>query len=167
MKFEISDYNIEIHKYLDKWIDESKYLNARLINKYATYNEPISKTYKYFLDNPYEMANIKSYIKLFISEDVVYGIVVFHYYNEKKKFFLAINPLVVNPEFMNHGIGSKLLRQIVLQAREIAGGHVDIVKADVENANIASMKIFEKMGFAKEIKNNNFIEYIYNLTEKY
>lgn len=166
MKFKIIDYNIEKHCSLDEWIDETKHSNAKLINKYATYNEPISDAYKYFLDNPFKMANIKSFIKIFENKDIVYGIVVFHYYNEKNVFYLAINPLIINPKFINLGIGTKILNQIVIEAKDIAKGHVDIIKADTEETNLASIKIFKKCNFIDNAKNDNFIEYIYELVKK-
>jgi len=128
MNFEIIDYNIHKHKFLDEWIDESKNQNAKLINMYATFNEPFSKTYQYFLERPYDMANIKSFIRLFANKDIIYGIVVFHYYNEKDKFYLGINPIIINPQFLGRGIGTKILKQITNQANKITEGHVDIVK---------------------------------------
>lgn len=151
---------------MDEWIDESKYLNAKVINKYATYNEPISGSYKYFLENPYDMANIKSFIKIFLNEGVIYGIVTFHYYNENNKFYLGINPIIINPEFFGRGIGTHILNQIINQADEITEGSVDVVKADTDEANIASIKMFEKIGFTKMAKNSNFIEYIYEIKNK-
>lgn len=163
MNFEIIDYNIHKHKFLDEWIDESKNQNAKLINMYATFNEPISKTYQYFLEHPHDMANIKSFIKLFANDNVIYGVVVFHYYNEKDKFYLGINPIIINPQFLGRGIGTKILKQIIIQAVKITRGHVDIVKADTEETNIASVKMLEKVGFIKAAKNNNFVEYVYKI----
>ena len=163
MNFEIIDYNIHKHKFLDEWIDESKNQNAKLINMYATFNEPFSKTYQYFLEHPYDMANIKSFIKLFAHDNVIYGVVVFHYFNEKDKFYMGINPIVINPQFLGRGIGTKILKRITNQANKITEGHVDIVKADTEETNIASIKMLEKVGFIKAAKNNNFVEYIYKI----
>lgn len=165
MKFKIVDYDIKRHVSLDEWIDESKHINAKLINKYATYNEPLSETYKYFLDNPFDMANIKSFIKVFEYDDISYGVTVFHYYKESDKYYLAINPIIINPIFINQGIGTKILKEIILKAEKLTSGNVDIVKGDSEKTNIASIKILEKAGFVKGNKNENFIEYIYILTK--
>lgn len=163
MEFEIIDYNINTHKMLDEWIDELKNPNAKLINMYATFNEPISKTYQYFLKHPYDMANIKSFIKLFANEGFIYGVVVFHYYNETDIFYLGVNPIIINPEFFGHGIGTKILKEIANSVDKIAKGHVDIIKADTDERNIASIKMLEKAGFVKGAKNNNFVEYSYKI----
>lgn len=165
MNFKIVDYDIEKHLSLDDWIDESKHVNSKLINKYATYGEPISDSYQYFIDNPFDMANIKSFMKVFEYNDISYGVVMFHYYKEKDKYYLAINPIIINPEFINQGIGTKILKIIVQKPKEITEGKVDVVKGDIEEENIASIRILEKTGFIKSEKSENFIEYIYKITE--
>lgn len=165
MNFNVVDYDIKKHKALDDWIDESKHVNSKLINKYATYDEPISESYQYFLDNPFDMANIKSFIKVFEHNDISYGIAMFHYYKEEGKCYLAINPIIINPEFINQGLGTKIMKLITLRAEEIVEGQVDIVKGDVEEENIASIRILEKAGFSKIKTNENFIEYFYKITK--
>lgn len=165
MKFNIVDYNIKKHKDLDDWTNESKHVNAKLINKYATYNEPISESYQYFLDNPFDMANIKSFIKVFEHNNTPYGIAMFHYYKEEDEYYLAINPIIINPEFINQGLGTKIMKLITLKAKEIAEGQVDIVKGDVEEGNIASIRILEKADFIRGEKKDNFIEYFYKMTK--
>ncbi|NLB48615.1 MAG: GNAT family N-acetyltransferase [Erysipelotrichia bacterium] len=162
--FTIVDYDINKHKLLDDWIDESKYINVKTINKYATYHEPISETYQYFLDNPFDMANIKSFIKVFERDGISYAVTIFHYYNDNDKYYLAINPIIINPKLINQGIGTIVLKLIVLKAKKIAEGKVDIIKGDTEKTNVASLRIFEKSGFIKSKKNDDFIEYIYKLT---
>ncbi len=166
MNFEIIDYNINTHKLLDEWIDESKHANAKLINRYATFNEPFSKTYQHFLEHPYDMANIESFIKLFAKNDIIYGVAMFHYYNEMDKFYLGINPIVINPAFWGRGIGTEILKEITIYVDKITEGHVDIVKADTDETNIASIKMLEKVGFIKGAKNKNFVEYIYKISNE-
>lgn len=48
MTLKVIDYKYEKHKHLDFWIDESKYENAKLINKFGLYNEPLSEIDQYF-----------------------------------------------------------------------------------------------------------------------
>ncbi len=165
MKYKIKDYDLKEHISLDDWIDESKYINAKKINMYAAYNEPMSDTYHYFLNNPFDMANIKTFIKVFESENIYYGVAVFHYYKEEDKFYLAINPIIINPEFINQGIGTIIIKQIVEEAIEFTKGHIDIIKGDAEESNKASIKILEKNGFKIKDINENFIEYIYELKQ--
>lgn len=162
MKFNIIDYEINKHISLDSWIDESNHPNAKLINKFATFNEPLSDTYQYFLDNTLDMANIKSFLKVFEHDDIFYGTAVFHYYEEDNKYYLAINP-IINPEFINQGFGTNILKQIVVNAKKIAGGEIDVIKGDTNEDNIASIKILEKVGFKNISKNDIFLEYVLHL----
>ena len=68
---------------------------------------------QYILNNPYEIANIKSFIKVFKNKQTIAGVVVFHYYVNNEKYYLGINPIVVNPNMMNKGIGKSILKQII------------------------------------------------------
>lgn len=45
-------------------------------------NLPISNSYQYFLDNPFDMANIKLFIKVFECNNMAYGVAIFHYYKD-------------------------------------------------------------------------------------
>lgn len=122
MAYLIESYNPIKHKIIDCWILEDKYINAKQVNEFAFFNEPISTNYKYILNNPYEMANIKSFIKVFKSDKTIVGVAVFHYYNDNNKYYLGINPIVVNPDMMNKGIGKSILNQIIKNAKIICGG---------------------------------------------
>ena len=163
MTYIIESYDPLKHKIVDSWILEEKYINAKQINKFAFFNEPISKNHKYILNKPYEMANIKSFIKVFKSDETIVGVVVFHYYIENEKYYLCINPIVVNPDIMNQGIGKSMLTQIIKNSKIICGGEVNYIKALSEEENIASIKLFEAVGFKKEEVDKNFISYIFNI----
>ncbi len=163
MKFNILDYDKQKHKDIDNWIDEDKYQNAKLINKFATYNETISETYEYFINNPFDMANIKSFIKIFEKNNIFYGIVIFHYYVEKNIYYLGINPIIVNPNLMNKGIGTQIIQQIINEAKEIANGQVHFLRVNIEEKNIVSLKLIKKFDFKKDQIENNFTQYSYKL----
>ncbi len=163
MTYLIESYDPIKHEIVDSWILEDKYINAKQINEFAFFNEPISTNYNYILNNPYEMANIKSFIKVFKSDKTIVGVVVFHYYNDNDKFYLGINPLVVNPDMMNRGIGKSILNQIIKNSKIICGGEVNYIKALSEKKNIVSLKLLERAGFKKEEADKNFISYIYNI----
>ena len=107
------------------------------------------------------MANIKSFIKVFEYNGEAYSVVMFHYYKEDNEYCLAINPIIINPKFIAQGIGTKILKLIVLKAEDIVEWRVDIVKGDVEKENVASIRILEKTNFIKNKNNDNFFEYIY------
>jgi len=76
------DYNIKKHLSLNDCLDDSKYANLKLINIQHTMNLPISNSYQYFLDNPFDMANIKLFIKVFECNNMAYGVAIFHYYKD-------------------------------------------------------------------------------------
>ncbi len=113
MEYLVENYNPKEHKVIDVCILEDKYYNAKQINEFALFNEPISLHYKYILNNPYEIANIKSFIKVFKNKQTIAGVLVFHYYVNNEKYYLGINPIVVNPNMMNKGIGKSILKQII------------------------------------------------------
>ncbi|MDD4090462.1 MAG: GNAT family N-acetyltransferase [Acholeplasmataceae bacterium] len=163
MTYLIESYDPLKHKIVDSWILEDKYINAKQINEFAFFNEPISTNYKYILNNPYEMANIKSFIKVFKSDETIVGVVVFHYYTDNEKYYLGINPIVVNPDMVNQGVGKSMLNQIIKNSKIICGGEVNYIKALSEEKNIASIKLLETVGFKKEEVDKNFISYIFNI----
>lgn len=161
MKYIIEDYNIDKHQVIDTWIDENKYKQAKLINKFALFNEPISEFYHYILASPYDLANIKSFIKVFKDNDNILGVVVFHYYVIEDIYYLGINPLVVNPSLMNLGIGKNILTEIIKNLTTIINTKVDYLVADIEKTNDISIKLFMSVGFTLKEKYDNFLKFIY------
>lgn len=167
MNFKIVDYDIEKHKQLDQWNDEKLYLNAKQINDYALYDEPLSSFYNHFQENPFDMANIRSFIKVVEGDKDILGAVVFHYYLEDEKYYLTINPIVINPLKMNQGIGTNILRYIIKEAREIADGKVDYLRCNLNMSNEASIRLFTGRGFIEENEEDGgFKNYFYKLKKK-
>ena len=119
----------------------------------------------YFLEHPFDMANIKSFIKVFEVKGTVVSVVAFHYYVENEIYSLSINPLIVHPEKMNQGFGYQTLKLIVENPYDIVEGKVDIVKALVKIDNTVSIKMFEKIGFKKEKTDEGFIDYTYQIKQ--
>ncbi|MGI6359997.1 MAG: GNAT family N-acetyltransferase [Acholeplasmatales bacterium] len=163
MKYIIEDYNIRAHKEIDTWIDEKKYKTAKLINKFALFNEPLSDFYKHILDNPNDLANIKSFIKVFKDSDNILGVVVFHYYVDANIYYLGINPLIVNPSLMNKRIGTNILKIIVKELKRIFNDKVDFIVAKIDETNHISIKLFEGLGFRIKEKDENFTKFIYQV----
>ncbi len=163
MKYIIEDYNTFKHQEIDTWIDEKKYKNAKIINKFALFNEPISDFYHYICSNPFGMANIGSFIKVFRDKDIIVGVSVFHYYVEENIFYLRINPLFVNPKLMNRGIGKNILKDIIKSLNEINNSRVDYLTAKVEKTNLIGIKLFKSASFKITKKDDDFIEFIYKV----
>lgn len=90
---------------------------------------------------------------------------MFHYYKKDDEYYLTINPIIINHEFINQGIGTKTLKLIILIDKEIVDGQVDVIKGDTEEENLASIRMLEKSGFIKSKNNDNFIEYFYKITK--
>ncbi len=124
MKYIIEDYNISKHQEVDTWVNEKKYENAKIINEFALFNEPISDFYNHICTYPHDLANVKSFIKVFKNTNNILGVVVFHYYVDEV-YYLRINPLIVNPSLMNQGIGKNILKEITKNLNEIINDKVD------------------------------------------
>jgi RimJ/RimL family protein N-acetyltransferase len=65
---------------------------------------------------------------------------------------------LIAPEHTGKGYGKKML-ELAVQKLENARPEIKMLKGLVRNDNIASVKIFEKLGFERRILNNGVIEY--------
>lgn len=154
------DYMIEVDKKLDKWIDEEYSENAEYINKYALYNEPISKLYRWYKKHPYEMSNIRTYLKVAEIDYKVVAFVVINYGMIDNQYVASLNPIVIDPKLMFKGLGTKILINFFENAEEILNTKVDVFDAGIDIDNKVSIHIFEKLGF-KEIGRTEDKKFIY------
>lgn len=162
-KYHWIDYHPNEHKTIDDWMLASYSQHHEKINRFAFFNEPISKTYEHFLKNPNDMANIKTVIKVIEDETDIIGIAILHYYTDQDIYVLGINPIVVNPLFMGIGHGQKTLKELVGYAEQIIDGPVDQLLASIDANNLTSLHIFKKVGFIQKFMNEGFIELLYDM----
>lgn len=161
------DYDINLDRELDDWILESFSENVDLVNKYAFFNTPISKEYKWYQDHPLEMSNIADYFKIVEIEGVTVALFVFNYFrDDHERSVLGINPMTVHPKLINQGYGTHILSDLVANTEEIIGHKVDAITASIDEENIRSTKVFKKVGF-KEVGITDDREFVYYEFGKY
>lgn len=66
--------------------------------------------------------------------------------------------IVVFPEYQRRGTATQILREIQLGKFGIA---FDKIQVSIEEENVASIRLFEKAGFARVSKEDNLLEYVY------
>lgn len=143
------DYIYKADKKLDRWIEEEYSENANLVNKYALFNEPISKIYRWYKKHPYEMSSIRSYLKVAEVDYQVIAFIILNYGMVDNKLMCSINPFVIDPKHINKGYGSIVLKNFLENAEEILQAIIDAFDASIDKENIVAIRLFEKMGFKK------------------
>lgn len=163
------DYDLHMDKDLDLWVLPSYDTNVQLINRFAFFDEPVSEQFNWYLNNPNEGSNIADFFKVVeIGEETIAFFILNYYTDEKERFVVGINPIVVHPKKINKGYGQKVLREFMENVETIVKGKVDVIYAGIDRKNISSTKIFTKAGF-KEVGNapddEDFIYYEFHFTE--
>ena len=64
-----------------------------------------------------------------------------------------IENLVVAPEKRNRGLGSKIIRELLLQAQR--GGATSVL-LEVRESNLAARRLYEKLGFSQQGRRSNY-----------
>lgn len=161
MKFVWEDYNYEKHCEIDKWKNKSYSENYNEVNKFAMFNEKLSKTAEWYKNN--KLGDLKDFIKvvLFNGEIVAYVILNLCKIEGDKKQ-LGINPIVINPKMVSKGIGTKVLQEFIGNYDIIIKQRVDILYAGIDEDNKKSKKLFTSAGFIlRRMDNKNSFGYYY------
>lgn len=74
---------------------------------------------------------------------------------QKKTLFMDI---MIIPKYQRRGIGTAIIKDLQNNAFEIDYEHIEVA---IDQANIPSRKLFEKMGFQPLSKEDELINYIY------
>ncbi|KRG11646.1 hypothetical protein ACA29_15950 [Lederbergia galactosidilytica] len=156
------NYNINEDKEIDDWILSSYSENANLINSYAFFNEPVSKDYNWYKDHPFETSNIADYFKVVEIDHRPIGLLILNYFkDDQNRLVLGINPIAINPKFINQGFGTRVLSNLLMNVENIVGQKVDVFYAGIDETNRISMKVFKKLGFQEVGRSPNDNEFIY------
>ena len=104
-------------------------------------------------------------VKMYIAEEHGKKIGVIRMDGSGKKVLVNVN---LNPRFMGHGLGSRLIRLGTLKFLEEMKTHSDIL-ALIEEDNRASRNAFVKAGYVRDKKQENrgYVTYIYRVNTKY
>lgn len=154
MDFLWEDYDYRKHKETDKWISESysKYFDE--INAFATFNEPLSETVKWYQNN--KLGNVEDYVKVISLKNEIMGFAVLNLCKlEDGTFQLGINPMVVNPKLFSRGYGTKILKDLIDNRKTIITHKIDTLYAGIDEKNLKSKKLFVSAGFIKKGRNDD------------
>lgn len=147
LKFRL--YDKEVDKDLDKWSnkDYSNYQND--VHKFALFNETISQIYNSYIENPDQMGSIVDKVIVVEEDSLKIAVIVVNYFideNDNKKV-LGMNPILVNPKFINKGYGKKIIKHLI----DIKGRIFDMLPykmyAGIDIDNLRCKHLFESLGF--------------------
>ncbi|MBQ7343915.1 MAG: GNAT family N-acetyltransferase [Clostridia bacterium] len=71
--------------------------------------------------------------------------------------------IMVIPEFQRRGIGTSIIRDIQDGVLPLSFARIEI---SIDESNISSIKLFEKMGFSLSGKDDELLGYVYNKPQK-
>lgn len=144
----------EYDKSLDNDIDEwgkkeySENFIFIIVNKYALFDEKVTEIYEWYCTHIGEMSNIFDKIIVVEENNIKLAIIVFNYYfDQEMKKVAGINPILINPLYINRGLGKKIIREIISLNCDICNMKPDYIYAGIDVGNIPSQKIFVANGF--------------------
>lgn len=114
-------------------------------SRYISINE--KKYFKYVIKN-----ESVCYYKIFKSNTLIGSI---HCELSEKTMYLS---LLVFPEFQGKGYGTKILEQIISGTLPLDFENIEV---SINDDNLPSLHIFEKVGFIKTSMDGGLINYIY------
>ena len=163
LEFRLYDKKIDID--LDEWSnkDYSNYQND--VHKFALFDEIISQIYNSYIENPDQMGSIFDKVIVVEEDNLKVAVIVVNYFMDEKdnKKVLGINPILVNPKFINQGYGKRIIKYLI----DINGKIFDMlpnkIYAGIDIDNIRCKHLFEKLGFklVGQTDDNDFLYYEY------
>ena len=152
---------------LDEWSKEnySKYYND--VHKYALFNESISQLYQTYIDNPEQMDSIFDKIIVVEEEGLKVAFLVINYFasTKDKKNILGINPILINPKYINRGYGRKIIQYLIDNKGRLFEMLPDRIYAGIDITNLRCKHLFESLGFklVGKTDDNEFLYYEFEL----
>ena len=167
LSFRLYDKKLDID--LDEWSnkDYSNYQND--VHKFALFDETISQIYNSYTENPDQMGSIFDKVIVVEEDSLKVAVIVVNYYideNDNKKV-LGINPILVNPKFINKGYGKRIIKCLIDIKGRIFNMTPDKIYAGIDIDNIRCKHLFEKLGFklVGQTDDNDFLYYEFNIDE--
>ncbi|MCL2229321.1 MAG: GNAT family N-acetyltransferase [Firmicutes bacterium] len=151
MKFVWQDYNHGKHKSIDGW-------HSPDIDKFAMFNEPLSAQAEWYQKN--KLGKDIDFIKVVLLSEKIVAFLILN----KSDGEVGINPIVVNPRFVDEGHGKKIMQDLITNYSTILNCKVDKFTANISLSNTVSIRFFESLGFKFEKLNEdkNFASYTFD-----
>ena len=156
-------YDIKIDIDLDEWSnkDYSDYQND--VHKFALFNETISQIYYSYRENPDQMGRIFDKVSVVEEDSLKVAVIVVNYFIDEldSKKVLGINPILVNPKYINKGYGKRIIKYLIDIKGRIFDTLPDKMYAGIDVTNIRCKHLFESLGFelVGQTDDNDFLYY--------
>ena len=142
------EYDKSLDNDIDEWEKKEYSENFITVNKYALFDEKVSEIYEWYCTHVGEMSNIFDKIIVVEDNNIKLAIIVFNYYfDQEMKKVAGINPILINPSYINRGLGRKIIKEIINLNCDICNMKPDYIYAGIDVGNIPSQKIFVANGF--------------------
>lgn len=161
LNFRLYDKELDID--LDEWSikEYSEYYND--VNKYALFDERISKLYQWYIDNPDQTGSIFDRIVVVEEADLKVAVIVINYFESERdsKKVLGINPILINPKYINNGYGRKIIQYLIDNNGKIFEMIPDRIYAGIDVSNLRCKHLFESLEFklVGKTDDNEFLYY--------
>lgn len=162
MIFRMYDKTLDLD--IDEWGSSSYSTNSYVVNKYALFSEKPSEIYDWYISHVGEMSDIFDKIIVVTDGSIKIAFIVFNYFHDEDgKRVCGINPILVNPKYINQGFGKRIIKEIIERKCEMFDMKPDYIYAGIDNDNLICKRMFEKNGFVSYGKSNDeeFIYYKY------
>ena len=155
-------YDKQLDMDLDNWSTKeySKYYDD--VHKYALFNESISQVYQSYIDSPDLMDSIFDKVIVVENGKLKIAIIIINYYESEKdnKKVLGINPILINPKYINKGYGKQIIQYLIDYKGRIFDMNPDRLYAGIDVDNLRCKHLFESVGF-KLVGNTDDNEFLY------
>lgn len=147
LKFRFYDQEQDVD--LDEWSnkDYSDYQND--VHKFALFDETISQIYNSYIENPDQMGSIFDKVIVVEEGSLKVAVIVVNYFIDEKdnKKVLGINPILVNPKYINLGYGKRIIKHLIDIKGKKFNMMPDKMYAGIDIDNIRCKHLFERLGF--------------------
>lgn len=156
MNFVWRDYNPETMGFIENWLDESAIRSTGL-------DEGFRNFYEYWANEDGFSVGENFWCKVVSQNDDPFAVVAFCQHENK----MIIMEIVVAPEKRGHGLGTKLLKEL-LGSEEIVGFAIHKSEAVIFPDNLASRNAFVNAGFQHHHthEDGTAMYFVYNSLEK-
>lgn len=148
---------------LNEW-SKKEYSNYyEQVHSFALFNEDISEIYEWYISHPNEMSNICDKLVVVEYDAIKIAFIVINYFEKDNKKVLGINPIVVNPKYINNGYGKGIINDLISKKGNILDLSPDCIYAGIDSNNLICKHVFESTGFKNigSTENRDFLYYEY------
>lgn len=161
LNFRLYDKKLDID--LDEWSKKEYSAYYDDVYKFVLFDETISQLYNSYIKNPDQMGSIFDKVIVVEENSLKVAIIVVNYFEDEKdnKKVLGINPILVNPKYINKGYGKRIIKHLIDIKGKIFNMIPDKMYAGIDIDNIRCKHLFESLGFKLMGKtdDNDFLYY--------